>query len=94
MAHFRMNQTLKAKAKEDVLDVLRAHYPSGLSLKDLANHGTRRFHGMRTMTVNQLRPLIKELEVEKGIYGKVVEWGLYSTVIWTAYKHQAPVDNR
>ena len=63
MAHLRLNDALKREAKGEMLRIIRDVGPR--SIKEL--QGTPKFHGMRTLSLNQVRSVLSELLEEQLI---------------------------
>ena len=54
----RLNPIEAAKAKAELVEILRS-FPAGLRTSQLM--GTPRFHGMRTLSLRQVRKLLEEI---------------------------------
>jgi hypothetical protein len=76
MAHLRLTGLLKQAAVAELTQLLEEQ-PRGLRRNDL--QGTNKFHGMRTLTPNQIRACLKSIP---NISYWTERFGLYARCYW------------
>lgn len=74
----------RERAKEDLLELLALRPRTTGELQ-----GTRRFHGMRTLSLWQIRALLRETGC---VHERVVGAGMRTTTLWTWVERPSVVD--